>query len=642
MSNLGSEEQHVSVASSPTHSPDNNHQRSPSPLSLADPLPQPDHDEQPASPVSDTSEDSKPSPSEIKAHEDRLLEQARIEQQVQDLEARHRALQPSPTDPPPLIIGAPLGKNLTPLEAASRLVAQWEAIHAAADPSNAGPILDSLTRARANLAAIQEQPELKHPELLASKREAAVSSRIAFLESSLEDSVFPPERANIAAAVSLYRSSAIPYSANWALIYAGHLVDFAPSYASFTGDRAERLDRYAALHGPGWLWFEPPLAPGDAPLFSARRGTWLPETDTSYDMGHYSVTMTFRRMKNLNHRSRRHRASEGAATTTVPWPLPPSDAESEPETTKEVDSRAPKPPSSLRRSRSTRHPGMTGDGGAPTLHFRLLLDSGATLPMLYDRDATALGIYRESYAAVSRVAVETASDSNYATWLYEMQVSVSDTFSCASLVSSSSPVWPAERHALGGVLPVMVRATPPSVAGAGLSFSAPRGRTGAYAETANGETTFLQSMVYEAEGRDYGRLSGLLPFKCCYLQSTPGLRTMWLGEDRRDVLGAHKMPGQMRWEPGSGRVCDPGQPRHLWKGFCGDEGGTSKPDLLRMAHAAGPLRMVDFEEDGWRNGRSEVVVVDKLGTREKHVVEPRTLESQQRVKRQKVDGYSPM
>ncbi|KAK1990643.1 hypothetical protein LX36DRAFT_532158, partial [Colletotrichum falcatum] len=106
-----------------------------------------------------------------------------------------------------------------------------------------------------------------------------------------------------------------------------------------------------------------------------------------------------------------------------------------------------------------------------------------------------------------------------------------------------------------------------------------------------------------------------------------------VGEDRRDVLGAQRMPGQMRWAPGTGRVCDPGHPRELWKSVCGSDGG--RPALLRMAHeegavggGGGAVRMVDVEEKGWK-GRSEVLVVDKNGVRERHVIEPSKLLKQQ-------------
>ncbi|WYZ44036.1 hypothetical protein EsH8_VII_000472 [Colletotrichum jinshuiense] len=665
-------------------------ERSPQTLSRTEPGLPSGTDEDSSPPSANTSPRSPTRERDVQYHEDRLADQARIEQEAQEREALwRRGLQPNPqpAQRPSLIIGAPLGRNLTAVEAAARLVAQWEEIHQTTlseTPEGAGPVLEALTRARAQLASMttqQQQPGTpssssaghENPAAttplnsLPAYKSAAVASRTRALADALRDSTFPPERANIAAAISLYRAARIPYSASWALIYAGRLVDFAPTYAAFTADRAARLDRYARLHGEGWLWFEPPLAREPGPPFSAsaRRGTWVPETDTSYDMGHYSVTMSFRRMKDLVYRrgpTAGEEEGEGEEEEKeTDWPAIHSDTESDsplsptPRAARAFPPppfAAEAPPVRLRGARASRHPLMARDPAAPTLHFRMLLDSGATLPMLYDRDAAALGIDRAAYAAVSRITVDTASDAAMTTWLYEMQASVADTRSCAPLVSPAAPVWPAEEHALGGIVPVMVRPSPPQGAAAAPSFSAPSGPTGPVAETVGGETTFLRgaaSLVDEAEGRDYGRLSGLLPFKCCYVQSTPGLRTLWLGEDRRDVLGAHRMPGQMRWAPGSGRVCDPGQPRGLWEKICGGRGERGhadggKPVLLRMAHeetvpyddgeGEGRVRMVDLEEKGW-TGRSEVLVVDEAGLRSKHAIEPRSLETQ-RVKRRRL------
>ncbi|KAF4920786.1 hypothetical protein CGCVW01_v006583 [Colletotrichum viniferum] len=588
-----------------------------------------------------------------KENELQLREQARIEQETQDIEANwRRRLQTStstPSNGPSLVIGAPLGKNLTAIEAASRLVTQWEAIYnqtLSSTPAGAPSVLESLTQARTQLAALQSSvtEDVETPlNSLQDHKQTSIASRIQTLEAALEESTFPPEHANISAAISLYRTSRIPYSSNWAVIYAGHLVDFAPTYTSFTADRADRLDRYARMHGEGWLWFEPPLARAAAPLFSASRGTWVPETDTTYDMGHYSVTMSFRRMRNLVYHpgppSRKRR--RGQSPQDVRWPVPTSPVEKEESPLdpanplpRQKPNPNPLPPSTLRRCRPSRHPHMTPDPAEATLHFRMLLDTGATLPMLHTRDAAALGIERKSYAAVSCISVETAGPDLLRTWLYEMQVSVADTLTCEPLVSATSPVWPAEEKALGGIVPVMVKPASTS----NTKFSAPRGPQDACAVTMDGETTWLQSataIIDEAEGRDYGRLSGLLPVKCCYVQATPSLRALWLGEDRRDVLGAHRMPGQMRWAPGSNRVCDPGQPRGLWEGVFGQEDG-GRPALLRMAHEGdeGMLRMVDVEEKGWK-GKSEVMVVDGDGVRTKHVVEPRGLTSQQ-VKRVKL------
>ncbi|EFQ30822.1 uncharacterized protein GLRG_05966 [Colletotrichum graminicola M1.001] len=411
---------------------------------------------QPSSPVSaeedddgsrsDVSSDLAARQLAVEGHEEHLREQVRVELDAQDRESAWRRRlqtpipqpQQTPSQPPPLIIGAPLGKNLTAIEAATRLVSQWEAIHESAlqsTPEAASPILEELTQARDQLAAVMAQQqqasslsastlggETQNPVVtplnsLDAHKAAAIASRIELLTDSLEDSHFPPERANIAAAVSLYRAARIPYSANWALLYAGHLVDFAPTYASFTADRADRLDRYARLHGEGWLWIEPPLArePDGPTFFSARRGTFLPEHDTSYDMGHYSVTMSFRRMKNLVYRGapvadasgkRKHdRLSrggdddEGMIKAGGDWPACLSDED--PDAPDDILPE-PVPSSALRASRPSRHPRMTRDHAAPTLHFRMLLDSGATLPLIYDRDARALGIRRANYAASSK------------------------------------------------------------------------------------------------------------------------------------------------------------------------------------------------------------------------------------------------
>ncbi|KAK7459782.1 hypothetical protein Landi51_00031 [Colletotrichum acutatum] len=655
---------------------------------------------------------------EVEAHERELDEQIRTELETQEREAIwRRRLQAesinnnpqtsqAPSQTPPLVIGAPLGKNLTVVEAARRLVKQWEAIYEStlsSCPDAAGPILEELTQARARLDTLVAHQQQHHGEdtqiplldedptttplnSLQAHKDQAIASRVKFLTDSLPDSSFPPERANITAAISLYSASRIPYSANWALIYAGHLVDFAPNYASFTADRAARLARYNRLHGEGWLWIEPPLARnaggGPSPFFSARKSTFLPETDSTYDMGHYSVTMSFRRMKSFAYcgaepllrsmavsKKRKHEEcndndEEAAMVNLKDWPVvaenedyddldaasdsdlpcfPPRYARKPKSPAPSSSSRAGiKPPSALRRNRPSRHPHMARDPAAPTLHFRTLLDSGATLPMLYNRDARALGIERGFYAAVSRISVETASDT-VATWLYEMEVAVVDTVTCEPLVSASSPVWPAEEPMLGGITLVMVHGSPKAGSG---SFASPGGGMDAVAKTtAEGGTTFLEkatSLVDIAEGRDYGRLSGLLPFKVCYVQSTPGLRTIWMGEDRRDVLGAHRMPGQMRWAPGTGKVCDPGHPREVWKTICRDD--DRRPAVLRMEHEEAVVisgygekgtSLVDVEEKGWK-GRSEVTVTDKNGVRVRHVIEPRTLDSQQEKQRKKV------
>jgi hypothetical protein len=53
---------------------------------------------------------------------------------------------------------------------------------------------------------------------------------------------------------------------------------------------------------------------------------------------------------------------------------------------------------------------------------------------------------------------------------------------------------------------------------------------------------------YDEQGRQIClRLSGMLPFAACYVASAPTRDGIHLGEDRNDVLGSHKMPGQKKW-----------------------------------------------------------------------------------------------
>jgi hypothetical protein len=39
----------------------------------------------------------------------------------------------------------------------------------------------------------------------------------------------------------------------------------------------------------------------------------------------------------------------------------------------------------------------------------------------------------------------------------------------------------------------------------------------------------------------------MLPFVACYVASAPTRNVLYLGEDRNDVLGWHRMPGQKKW-----------------------------------------------------------------------------------------------
>jgi hypothetical protein len=150
---------------------------------------------------------------------------------------------------------------------------------------------------------------------------------------------------------------------------------------------------------------------------------------------------------------------------------------------------------------------------APPLAFRTLLDSGATFPSLHTEDLERLGIDCVNYGAQSLDQVTTASG-NVMSRIYEMFVCVLDNNN-KQLVNPTDAVWPYSFHFLGGLTPVIELSKP---------------------------------ITIDSKGREQStRLSGLLPFLACYISSTPTRSVLYLGEDRNDVLGHHRMPGQRKW-----------------------------------------------------------------------------------------------
>jgi hypothetical protein len=97
-------------------------------------------------------------------------------------------------------------------------------------------------------------------------RKDAVQERIQALRAALKISKPPAERDNIQGAIAAYESGQIGYSTKYTLFWAGKAVDQCDSYAEFTNDRMERLDRYAEMYGGHWLWYEEPLAAHQRPM----------------------------------------------------------------------------------------------------------------------------------------------------------------------------------------------------------------------------------------------------------------------------------------------------------------------------------------------------------------------------------------
>ncbi|KAK4112023.1 hypothetical protein N656DRAFT_790158 [Canariomyces notabilis] len=392
-------------------------------------------------------------------------------------------------------MGSPLwleGEDPSPIEVADRKVMQLRFLEAIQEREQ----LDETN-------PVNTQPRSANPSL----HRAAIQQRVDLLRATLQTSRFPPERANIEAAIAGYESGAIPYSDAYTLIWAGRIVDRCPSFASFAADRAERLDRYLAEHGPGWLWYEPPLAGGGAAPILVKKAICLENHPAwraiSEEMGHYRVTLGFRRRKEWVAREgeggeeweggERGEGGEGGFTTASRY--------------------------ATRRVRHRRPP-MTADPSGPRIFWPTLLDSGATLPCLWEADILLLQIDLDTYAAQSVRTVSTA-ESVQQSRVYDLDVAVCPPLTPPAFVSVIYPHPPGheddeEYEPVSHITPVV-----------------------AFPGQARSDYT----------GDEYSpdRLSGLLPFHSCYVSGAPGSYRLWLGKDRRDVLGAGRMPGQMRF-----------------------------------------------------------------------------------------------
>ena len=154
----------------------------------------------------------------------------------------------------------------------------------------------------------------------------------------------------------------------------------------------------------------------------------------------------------------------------------------------------------------------------PRLTIRSLLDSGATYPSLYASDFRSLGVYPKFYPAQSLADILTANG-KITERVYEMHVQLVDE-NGQSLVDPLDPVNPQYPAFLGGLSPVLV---------IGMDDSPP----------------------ITMDGIDDGiRLSGVMPFLAAYVSSTPSRNIIIMGENRNDVLGAHKIPPNRRWMVG--------------------------------------------------------------------------------------------
>ncbi|KAI1642985.1 uncharacterized protein F4817DRAFT_273983 [Daldinia loculata] len=452
-----------------------------------------------------------------------------------------------------LVIGS-LGENLSYIEEKNREIERQQYIvryhqeHSPHEVAHNQEILDELIQERSEMEDDEENnmPQDKREE---KKR---IGERLDSLNWALDTCQCEDEEINIRAAIQGYQSGEILYSNNFTLIYGGHIVDVCPSYQSFCVDRQERLDRYFAKYGPGWLWQEPPLA---GPGFEAMANKALclnqDGNKNNYFFGSYTVNMRFA-----------------------------------------VDRRQVmrKTPRGFIRDRSWRQP-----NSEISCCFETLLDSGATLPNLSLVDLRHLNVDLKYYAAQGVTKIRTVSDIQERR-LFEMRVSVCSKDGTSLVGEGDQAVWPSERRMIGGFVPVWIN------------------------EDAEGPSSFKD------------RLSGMIPFESCYVGSAPTTKEMWLGEDRRDVLGARRMPSLLRYD--TEKQVGLTYPAHFQR----LRAEAKTPDQVVFIHKLDPAKgkgstFIDADWPGVR-GKTELAILhrefDKARQRiitksqEKVVLEPRT------------------
>ncbi|KAL5327535.1 hypothetical protein ACEPPN_005234 [Leptodophora sp. 'Broadleaf-Isolate-01'] len=450
---------------------------------------------------------------------------------------------------PSVIIGAKETVGLSKIGRADKEVEMWEGIlaeHREHMPSLVPVVEEKLWEAKHKRACMDET--LAENVMIGdvNPAESIIRSRIEVLEWALSTSKFGPEAENIKCAIAGYMSGEIGYNDHFTVIYAAHIVDTVATYSEFVHNRTEMLDRYFDMHGPGWMWYEPPLNVHPETNPKLCPSVDLKREDSWSALGGWYVLQGF---------WKRSGYVERMAQTTLTLPA-------ENQAQFETD---PNNPNLVN---------CQGDG--PRLSFRSLLDSGATFPSLHIEDFANLQIDMDFYSAQSATVCETAAGARK-TRLFELLVCVLD-HEGKQLVNQDNAVYPLSHKYLGGLCPVSLSLIPQVLDANGILTS--------------------------------NRLSGLLPLVASYVTSTPTLNTLYLGEDRNSVLGAHRMPGQRKWSidapPSTAKLPREryGEPKIR---FSHRKGRLVDQDDMEKEHVS-YLVVRDEDWDGSGNGNAGTVV----------------------------------
>ncbi|KAI1433875.1 hypothetical protein GGR50DRAFT_704907 [Xylaria sp. CBS 124048] len=442
-----------------------------------------------------------------------------------------------------LVIGSNLGENLSHIEWKDREIEQQRFIvryHEEHSPHQVKHNKRILDRLIQERSELEDNEENNMPQDQREKQER-IQGRLDTLRWALGDGVCEDEKINIRAAIHGYETGQIPYSHNFTLIYAGQVVDTCRTYHEFCVNRSERLDIYFAEHGPGWLWQEPPLA-GSGVDGLAMRGVCL-ERDhgDAYSIGNYTVHLEFTLQRDKVFKSKSKKAT---------------------------------PAKGGAKKRKLGHTDITDttdttDNSDVSCQLRTLLDSGATFPIILESDVERLNIDLKKYSAQGTMRLNVIGGTARFKF-YEMFVSVRSNKGASLVGKGDKAVWPGEHPELGGFWPVLVQK------------DRRRGRSAKYTQ----------------------RLSGMVPFDVCYLSSAPTMRKLWLGEDRRDVLGTRRLPAHLRYN--SEGVYDFDYPEEFEK----LRQVTRTPDRVIFVHnfpSKPDTVLTDIDVAGTR-GRSEMAI----------------------------------
>ncbi|KAI2468746.1 hypothetical protein F4781DRAFT_254042 [Annulohypoxylon bovei var. microspora] len=315
-----------------------------------------------------------------------------------------------------LVIGVDLGYNLSHIETKNREIEQHRYIvkyhqeHSPHEVAHNQKVLDRLIKERSEM---EDNEENNMPENQREEKNR-IGQRLEALDWALDTCQCEAEKANIQAAIQGYHSGDIPYSENYTLIYAGHIADVCPTYQSFCVDRKERLDRYCAKFGPGWLWHEPPLSEGTDGVL-AKKGLCLNRLTAkgTYEIGNYPIYQRF----SID----RRKVSREDEKTYLKMP---------------EKKRPPKNPES-------------------TTCLKTIMDSGATFPVLPLADLRHLNVSLRWLAAQGVTKVATATQVVVRRF-FELHVSVCTEGGETIVGNDYDAVYPDDERLLGGLCPVII------------------------------------------------------------------------------------------------------------------------------------------------------------------------------------------